>query len=117
MPLAEWNTGEQIRDHKLATSIINGHTNGTNDVFDSVSLETLRRFCVDGTASALEHTIREKGWFDQSCQDAGAAAKDDLVRYLGVKQGTKDPALDGRDLEMLREWFMKGMPAGQKVER
>ncbi|KAK0301947.1 hypothetical protein LTR73_009029 [Friedmanniomyces endolithicus] len=106
MPLAEWNTGEQIRDHKLASSIINGHTNGTNDVFDSVSLETLRRFCVDGTASAREHTIREKGWFDESGQDAGAAAK-----------GTKDPAWDGRDFEMLREWFVKGMPAGQKVER
>jgi hypothetical protein len=37
-----WDTAQQIRDHQLATSIINGHRNGVNDVFDPESLEIAR---------------------------------------------------------------------------
>ena len=46
MAPANWNTREQIDQHKLATSIINGH--GTDDdVFDDNELERLQRFVTD----------------------------------------------------------------------
>lgn len=106
-----WNTGEQIRDHKLAASIINGHGNEEYAVFDEPSLEKLERFVMDPSSSSK--LMQEYGWGSGKA----AADKGDLVGYLIGRHGTEDPAFDDRDLEMLKEWFGKGMPVGEHVER
>jgi hypothetical protein len=107
-----WDTNQQIRDHQLATSIINGHKNGVNDVFDPESLEILGQFCVSDPLSAREQIAKEKGWAVGPGQDVAEAVKGDLAGYVIMRHGTDDPVLDARDLEMLKEWFEKGMPSG-----
>jgi hypothetical protein len=120
MASAEWNTGEKIRDHELATSIINRHgEDGTNFVFDAENLETLRRFCLDPTLSNRKQIMQEEGWVeaDEDDKGAGAAAKGSLVGYAIVKHGTDEPVFDERDLELLKQWYVDGMPAGENVTR
>jgi hypothetical protein len=112
-----WNTGEQIRDHQLATSIINGHINGSNIVFDPESLEILRRFCVSDPSSARDELAKEKGWTMGPDRAIAEAVKGDLAGYVIMRHGTDDPAFDARDLEMLKDWFEKGMPSGERVVR
>lgn len=103
-----WDTYQQIRDHKLAASIINGHGTDHDAVFDEVGLEKLRQFVKD-PASRTE-LLKTYGWDDP-------AARRDLVGHLVFKHGTEDPAFDERDLEMLSEWFEKGMPVGEVAVR
>ena len=55
-----WDTNQQIRDHQLATSIINGHKNGVNDVFGPESLELLARFFVPDPSSLYEQIAKER---------------------------------------------------------
>ena len=120
MSSAEWNTREQIRTHQLATSIINRREeNGTNFVFDDANLETLRRFCLDPTASTRKQIMQEEGWVeaDEDDKGAGAAAKGSLVGYAIVKHGTDEPVFDERDLELLKQWYVDGMPAGANAVR
>ena len=120
MASAEWNTAEKIRNHQLATSIINRHhADGTNYVFDAENLDTLRRFCLDPTPSTREKIMQEEGWVeaDEHDEGAGAAAKGSLVGYAIVKHGTDEPVFDERDMELLRQWFVDGMPAGGNVRR
>lgn len=112
-----WDTNQQIRDHQLATSIINGHKNGANDVFDPESLEMLQQFCVSDPTSAREQIAKEKGWAVGPDGNIAEAVKGHLAGYAIMKHGTHDPVFDGRDLEMLREWFEKGMPSGGQVVR
>ena len=118
MAPAGWNTGDQIRSHKLAASIINGH--GTeDDVFDDNCLAQLQRFCVDPTIATRDKLSQEYDWEDGTEQAPGqkAADKGDLVGVLVARHGTENPAFDERDLEMLKSWFEEGMPKGQKVVR
>jgi hypothetical protein len=120
MSSPEWNTGEQIRDHQLATSIINRRNpNGTNYVFDDANLATLRRFCLDPTPLARKQIMQEEGWVeaDEDDKGAGAAAKGSLVGYAIVKHGTDEPVFDERDLELLKQWYMDGMPDGSNATR
>jgi hypothetical protein len=112
-----WDTNQQIRDHQLATSIINGHRNGVNDVFDPESLEMLRRFCVSDSSSAREQVAKEKGWTIGPDQNIAEAVRGNLAGYVIMRHGTGDPVFDARDLEMLKEWFEEGMPSGAQVVR
>jgi 3-deoxy-D-arabino-heptulosonate 7-phosphate (DAHP) synthase len=45
------------------------------------------------------------------------AVKGDLAGYVIMRHGTDDPVFDARDLEMLKDWFEKGMPSGGQVMR
>lgn len=120
MASAEWNTKEQIRTHQLATSIINRRDrDGNNYVLDGPNLETLRRFCLDPTSSTRKQIMQEEGWVESNEHDlgAGAAAKGSLVGYAIVKHGTEDPVFDAKDLELLKQWYVDGMPAGENVSR
>jgi len=120
MTSTEWDTKEQIRTHQLATSIINRHgEDGSNYVFDAPSLETLRRFSLDPTSATRKQIMQEEGWIESEEHDqgAGAAAKGSLVGYAIVKHGSDDPVFDERDLELLRQWYVDGMLAGESVSR
>jgi len=112
-----WNTNQQIRDHQLATSIINGHKDGVNDVFDPESLVLLQQFCVSEPTSAREQIAKERGWAIGPDENIAEAVKGNLAGYVIMKHGTNDPVFDGRDLEMLKEWFENGMPSGEQVVR
>ncbi|KAL2406834.1 hypothetical protein ABEF95_003487 [Exophiala dermatitidis] len=114
-----WNTGEQIREHKLACSIIN--LQGTEDaVFDQDSLNLLKRFTDNVSVANRDEILREHDWVDEPDERPGhrAGAKSgSLVGLLIARYGTHDPALDERDWELLTEWMGKGMPVGEHVER
>lgn len=113
-----WNTGEQIREHKLAASIINGH--GTsNDVLDDSELALLQRFCTDPSVATRDRMIADNDWFDGDGRRRGdkAAGKGSLAGFCISRYGTDDPAFDERDLEMLKGWFERGMPVGEGVAR
>jgi len=112
-----WDTKQQIRDHQLATSIINGHKDGVNDVFDPESLEVLQQFCASDPTSTREQIAKDKGWVVSTDGNIAETVKGDLAGYAIMKHGTDDPVFDGRDLEMLKEWFEKGMPSGGQVVR
>ncbi len=106
------NTGEQIRDHKLACSIINLH--GTEDeVFDDSCLEELQLFTFNRSNQFRDQMMIEKGWADKG----SATYQGSLVGYLVARYGTNDEALDNKDWELLDEWFRKGKPVGQNVRR
>ena len=113
------NTGEQIRDHKLATSIINLH--GTEDcVFDDQSLDLLKQFVLVRSDESREEFLMARGWKDEPGAKPGRAAveKDgSLVGVLVARYGTEEAAFDERDWELLEEWMMKGMPTGENVKR
>ncbi|KAJ9497244.1 hypothetical protein LTR99_001962 [Exophiala xenobiotica] len=114
-----WDTGEQIRDHKLACSIINLH--GTEDaVFDDTNLDLLKRFTDDLSLGNRDGLLGEHGWIDESGSRPGEQAvrkNRSLSGLLIARYGTHEPALDDRDWELLSEWFGKGMPVGEHVER
>lgn len=114
-----WDTGEQIRNHKLACSIINLH--GTEDaVFDDTNLHLLKRFTDDLSLENRDGILREQGWVDDSGSRPGEQAvrrSGSLSGLLIARYGTDEPALDDRDWELLNEWFGKGMPQGEHVER
>ena len=114
-----WHTGEQIRDHKLASSIINGHHTPDDEVLDASSLELLQRFCADPSTSNRDAILSDHGWIDDAGQRPGTKAADsgDLVGYCIARHDTDNPAFDERDLKILQEWFRKGMPAGENVHR
>jgi hypothetical protein len=117
--LRSGHTGEQIRDHKLACSIINLH--GTEDcVFDERSLDLLDRFTRNRSIPMRDQLMQEKDWIDElDAPRVGekAAQQGDLVGYLIVRYKTDDEALDDRDWELLDDWFRKGMPVGEHVQR
>ncbi|KAK4502008.1 hypothetical protein PRZ48_007819 [Zasmidium cellare] len=97
---------------KLAASVINGH--GTeDDVFDDRCLDLLDTFCADPSIATRDRMAAENGWGDGGT----AAGKGDLVGYLVLRHGTDNPAFDERDLDMLKAWFEKGRPVGEKVSR
>lgn len=96
---ADWDTAAQIRAHTLVTAIINNHSPDGNMVLDPTELARLERFA---TGVGKEDDAGEEG---------------SLAGYLIRRQGTQDPALDERDMEMLRRWFGEGMPWGQAVVR
>ena len=114
-----WNTASQIRDHKLACSIINFH--GTPDeVFEHHLLDLLARFTASISVTARDEILKEHGWVDEPGARPGekAVSKDgSLMGYLIARYGTQEPALDKRDWELLREWCGQGMPVGEHVER
>lgn len=113
------NTGEQIRNHKLATSIINLH--GTEDcVFDDQSLDLLQQFVLGRSNRRREEILTARGWMDEPGTKPGdTAVKKDgsLVGLLIARYGTDEAALDERDWELLEEWMAKGMPIGEHAQR
>ncbi|KEF63410.1 uncharacterized protein A1O9_01388 [Exophiala aquamarina CBS 119918] len=113
------DTGEQIRDHKLATSIINLH--GTEDcVLDDRSLDLLKQFVLGRCNKRREEILTARGWMDEHGTKPGDTAieKDgSLVGLLIARYGTDAAALDERDWELLEEWMAKGMPPGEHVQR
>ncbi|KAF2172694.1 hypothetical protein M409DRAFT_49236 [Zasmidium cellare ATCC 36951] len=119
MAPAGWNTREQIDDHKLAASIINGHGTENDAVFDDRGLDLLQRFCADPSIANRDRLLEEHEWVDEAGGKPGdkAAGKGDLAGFLVARHGTHDPALDERDLDMLKAWFEKGRPMGQNVSR
>ena len=114
-----WHTGEQIRDHKLATSIINGHQAGEDEVLDSSALDLLHRFCADPSTSTRDAIVAEHGWTDAPGDKPGTKAADDgnLAGHCIARYGTEYPAFDDKDIEMLKKWFGQGMPVGEHLYR
>ncbi len=113
------HTGEQIRDHKLACSVINFHST-PDEVFDDHCLEELKEFTQDRSVASRNQWLIERDMVDSP--DArrtgeGAASKGSLTGLMIARYGTSDPALDERDWELLEEWFEKGMPVGENVSR
>ncbi|EME45675.1 hypothetical protein DOTSEDRAFT_23671 [Dothistroma septosporum NZE10] len=118
MATTNFDTSEQIRDHKLVTSIINRH--GTEDaVFDDRHLALLQRFCETPTIDTRDQIVEENGWHDSAGDRPGekAANEGNLSGFVIARHGTNDPAFDDRDIEMLKRWFEEGKPKGQKVVR
>lgn len=112
LPFSAGNTGEQIREHKLATSIINLH--GTEDcVFDDNELDLLKRFVVGRSDARREAVLRAEEWHDGPSSNKDRS----LAGYLISGYGTDNPALDERDWELLEQWIVKGMPTGEHVRR
>ncbi|KIX92838.1 uncharacterized protein Z520_11501 [Fonsecaea multimorphosa CBS 102226] len=113
-----WNTGEQIRSHKLACSIINFHDTA-DAVLDDSELDLLESFTNDPSTENRDRILRAKGWADQPGQRRGSKAAENgsLVGHLISRYGSEEPALDDRDWELLTEWFGKGMPTGEHVQR
>ena len=113
------NTGEQIRNHKLACSIINLH--GTEDgVFDQPNLDFLKRFTDDISLQNRNAILMEKGWVDPSGSRPGESAVrtgGSLSGLLIARYGTDEPAFDDREWELLKDWNDRGMPEGQHVRR
>lgn len=115
---ADWNTGEQIRNHTLSLSIINNHSEYGNMVLDSDELEKLQRFTSD--PSTRDQILQENDWFDEAGERPGekaAARGGSLSGFLIARHGTEDPALDETDIRLLSKWFAEGMPCGQSVVR
>ena len=113
------DTGEQIRNHKLACSVINFH-NTADAVFDNDSLERLQAFTVDRSIANRDHYLAARNQTDPA--DAArpgekAADAGDLVGLLIARYETTDPAFDEKDWELLERWFGKGMPEGESVSR
>ncbi|ETI26565.1 hypothetical protein G647_03343 [Cladophialophora carrionii CBS 160.54] len=119
MSYTKRDTAEQIRDHKLACSVINLH--GTEDcVFDQASLDFLKRFTDDISIENRDKILVENGWVDPPGARPGSMAarkSGSLSGLLVARYGTDDPALDERDWELLKEWNDKGMPKGEHVRR
>ena len=113
------DTGEQIRNHKLACSVINFH--GTPDeVFDDNCLEELKEFTQDRSIASRDKWLTERDMVDSPNAPRigeGASSRGSLTGLMIARYGTSDPALDERDWEMLEEWFEKGMPVGENVSR
>jgi hypothetical protein len=113
------DTGEQIREHRLACSVINLH--GTEDcVFDQANLDFLKRFTDDISIENRDKILEENGWVDPPGERPGMTAarkSGSLSGLLIASYGTDHPALDERDWELLKEWNDKGMPLGQHVRR
>lgn len=115
---ADWDTGDQIRNHTLVPSIINNHATDGNMVFDSAGLSQLQRFALD--PSSRNQILQENDWVDEEGQRPGTKANErsgSLSGYLIARHGTENPALDDTDIELLRKWFVEGMPCGQSVVR
>ncbi|KAJ9615010.1 hypothetical protein H2200_001084 [Cladophialophora chaetospira] len=114
-----WDTGEQIREHKLACSVINLH--GTEDcVFDQTNLDLLKRFTDDISIGNRNEILMEMGWTDPPGSRPGESAVNknrSLSGLLIARYGTDEPALDERDWQLLKEWNDQGMPRGQHVRR
>lgn len=114
------NTGDQIREHKLACSIVNLH--GTADaVFDQKSLDLLKRFTDDMSEANRDVILTEYGWIEDgsgSRPGRQALTRDgSLVGLLIARYRTSEPALDERDWKLLADWMHKGMPVGEHVRR
>ena len=115
-----WHTGEQIRTHQLAASIINCHGAGDAlEVLDAPSLDLLQRFCAAPSTATRDAILAERGWADGPGDRPGARAAGcgDLAGFCIARYGTPEPAFDDRDIEMLRAWFESGRPVGERVRR
>ncbi|EXJ77974.1 hypothetical protein A1O3_09133 [Capronia epimyces CBS 606.96] len=114
-----WDTGEQIREHKLAYSIINLH--GTEDaVFDERNLDLLKRFTDNVSTTTRDEILADYGWVDRPDDRPGQKAvtkSGSLVGMLIARYGTREPALDEHDWKLLAGWMGQGMPVGQHVQR
>ncbi|KAI1622984.1 hypothetical protein EDD37DRAFT_651173 [Exophiala viscosa] len=114
-----WDTGEQIREHKLACSAINLH--GTEDaVFDDTQFNLLKQFTDNISSENRDAILQENGWTDEPDSRPGmkaAANGGSLSGLLIARYGTEDPALDDRDWGLLKDWLERGKPTGQHVQR
>lgn len=115
MASQNWNTGQQIRDHQLVTSIINGHGDSVNEVLNPSDMSVLQRFCTNPTTTTRDKLLHRYGWTDVPGRAAGTKAAESgrLAAYLVARHGGNDHALDDADIGKLKEWFEKGMPKGE----
>lgn len=121
MTPAGWDTGDQIRFHKLAASIINGHLDPTNEVLDAPALALLQRFCADPSTTNRDAILANRGWVDEPGQAPGTKAagpgQGSLVGLCVARHGTDDAVFDARDIQMLQRWFERSMPSGEHAVR
>ncbi|KAK4624031.1 hypothetical protein CLAFUW4_06113 [Fulvia fulva] len=84
MAATTFNVGEQIRDHKLVTPIINGHGSPDDAVFDGGSLELLQRLCANPTVETRDQIVEENSWHDTPSDQSGekAGKSGDLSGFL-----------------------------------
>jgi len=98
---ANWSTADQIKNHTLATSIMQGF------VFDDQQLATMKQFCLD--PSQKDTILREKGMWDHSGNRpdlaATAGGKTGLAEYIIARHGTDNAVLYDKEIEMLKGWF------------
>ena len=83
-------------------------------------LELLRRFSANPSITTRDAILAEHDWIDDPSQLPGTKAAEKNGSLAGcciARHGTDIQAFDERDLEMLREWFGKGMPEGEAVRR
>ena len=100
--------GEMIRSHTLAAEIIARH-NDPCPILDSSELTLLRRFCAD--PSAKEAVLRDRDMLDEPSDWPGKRAQSkygSLAGFTIARHGTQTPALEEREIEMLRKWFESG---------
>jgi hypothetical protein len=100
--------GEMIRSHTLAAEIITRH-NDDCPILDHNELTLLRRFCAD--PSVKEAILRDRDMLDGPADLPGKTAQSkhgSLVGFAIARHSTETPALEDREIEMLRKWFESG---------
>ena len=70
----------------------------------------LQRFCAD--PSSKDAILRDEDMVDEPGARPGTKAhsKGSLAGFLIAHHGTERPALEDREIEMLRKWFESGEP-------
>lgn len=107
---------EMIRLHTLAAEIIGRH-NDACPILDPSELTLLRRFCAD--PSAKEAILRDRDMLDDAGDWPGQKAQSkhgSLAGFAVARHGTETPALEDREIEMLKEWFGSGA-ADARIDR
>jgi hypothetical protein len=91
---------EMVATHTLAENIIKyDDTTTGNSILDEENLALLRRFVENpGDRDAILK--------DEGIEDGEGRGLQSLAGYVVLKHGKGD-MLDGREIEMLREWFEK----------
>jgi hypothetical protein len=100
--------GEMIRSHTLAAEIIARHHDAC-PILGSSELTLLRRFCAD--PSAKEAVLRDRDMLDEPGDWPGKKAQSkhgSLAGFAIARHGTETPALQDREIEMLKKWFESG---------
>lgn len=115
MATKTWSVGSALKSHTMAADIINRDKVGTsitdiNDqrILDASNLALLQRFCA--APSTKDEILRDEDMLDSPGDKVGSKAlsKGHLVGYMIARHDTENPALEDREIEMLREWFERG---------
>jgi len=110
-----WSVGSAIKSHTMAADIINRDKADSSitdinheRILDPSKLAVLQRFCAD--PSTKNEILREQEMIDNPGDGVGskAVSKGDLVGFMIARHDTENPALEDREIKMLREWFERG---------